>query len=152
MKKYTIHYNYYATAQVQVLANSEKEAILKARDVSICTDEFNFSLNEEDIVDQIDVPELCELMAKAEKKLKDADSLGNEVILDPWPKVTVQVWDGKRMANTYQTLENIYYDEDREEIGFETDYNSELTISDIPEIEQHNLCFMIINGKEVTHA
>ena len=45
-------------------------------------------------------------------------------------------------------MEKVYWDEEREEIGIETEYNSELTISDILELQQYKLCQAIISQAE----
>ena len=41
MRKYIIHYNYFATADVTVLANSKEEAIEKADQIELSNDEFD---------------------------------------------------------------------------------------------------------------
>ena len=80
--------------------------------------------------------------------LKEADYLGIAYQLVTWPKVTVPVWDGERMRPVTQLMEKVYWDEEREEIGIETEYNSELTISDILELQQYKLCQAIISQAE----
>ena len=51
MKKYTIHYNYYATIDVEVLAENEEEAKLKADLVEVDANDYDFSLKEQSVVD-----------------------------------------------------------------------------------------------------
>ena len=41
MKKFLVHYNYYATVDVVVLANSKEEAIEKADQIELSNDEFD---------------------------------------------------------------------------------------------------------------
>lgn len=144
MKRYYIHYNFYATADVPVLAESEAEALQKAREVHLNLDDYDFTLNEESVIDYEDVPDLKGLIKDAENILKQSDSIQ----LDPWPTISILVWNGERMEPIRETIENIYWDEEREEIGFETDRCSELTISDIPDIEQIELCQTIIKIQE----
>lgn len=144
MKRYYIHYNYYATADVPVLAESEAEALQKARDVELQLSDYDFTLNEESIIDYEDVPDLKSLIKEAENILKKDESIE----LNPWPTVTILVWNGEYMEPIRETIENIYWDEEREEIGFETDRCSELTILDIPDIEQIELCQTIIKTQE----
>lgn len=144
MKRYYIHYNYYATADVPVLAETEEEALQKAREVHLDLEDYDFTLNEESIIDEEEVPDIKSLIKEAENILKQSDSIE----LNPWPTVTILVWNGEYMEPIRETIENIYWDEEREEIGFETDRCSELTISDIPDIEQIELCQTIIKTQE----
>lgn len=140
MKRYYIHYNYYATADVPVLAETEEEALERAREVQLNLEDYDFTLNEESVIDEEEVPDLKSLIKEAENILKGKESIK----LNPWPTVTVLVWNGECMEPIREIIENIYWDEEREEIGFETDRCSELTISDIPDIERLELCQSII--------
>lgn len=144
MKKYTIHYDYYATYDVEVLAESKEEAINKAREIEVPYEEYDFSINEESVIDTKDVPDLPTLIKEAEEILKSAEAFE----LSPWLNVTVPVWDGEKMKPITELLENVFWDEEREEIGLETDRCSEITISDIPDIQQLNLCQAIIAQAE----
>ena len=56
MKKFVIHYNYYATADVTVLANSKEEAIEKADQIEIPNDEFDLEYVNREAVEVEDVP------------------------------------------------------------------------------------------------
>ena len=49
MKKYTIHYNYYATADVTVLAKSKEEAIEKADQIELSNDEFDLQFDTREV-------------------------------------------------------------------------------------------------------
>ena len=44
MKKFVIHYNYYATVDVTVLANSKEEAIEKADQIEFDNNDFELDL------------------------------------------------------------------------------------------------------------
>ena len=66
MKKYTIHYNYYATIDVEVLADSEEEAIRKAEQVDIEREDLELEQNEETVLEAIDVPNLQNLIEQTE--------------------------------------------------------------------------------------
>lgn len=140
MKKYTIIHNLTATVSIEVLAETREEAFEKASQNNIDPRDYDFELDSAEIGHEEAVPDLKSLIKEAEDILKQSDSIE----LDPWPTITVLVWNGERTEPIREIIENIYWDSVREEIGFETDRCSELTISDIPEIEQLELCEAII--------
>ena len=70
MKKFIIHYNYYATADVTVLANSKEEAIEKADQIEIPNDEFDLEYDNREAFELEDVPELQEVIDKATAIIK----------------------------------------------------------------------------------
>ena len=70
MKKFVIHYNYYATADVTVLANSKEEAIEKADQIEIPNDEFDLEYDNREAFELEDVPELEEVIDKATAIIK----------------------------------------------------------------------------------
>jgi hypothetical protein len=148
MKKYTIIHNFTATASIEVIANNQEEAFQKARENDLDLADYNFELDTAEIGEEEDIPDIKKLILEAENILKEADYLGIAYQLVTWPKVTVPVWDGERMQPVTQLMEKVYWDEEREEIGIETEYNSELTISDILELQQYKLCQAIISQAE----
>lgn len=141
MKKYSIHYSYYATADVEVLANSQDEALEKA---SKQHKDFDYSLNEETIRSVEEAEELEELVLIASEIVKNATDDGIEIKLNPWPYITVDLWNGFDFEARTEIMEQVYWDDDRDEIGFETDHYSELTLVDIPEFQQYEICKAII--------
>lgn len=46
MKKFTIHYDYYATADITVVAETKEEALKEADQIEIPLEEFDFDFNE----------------------------------------------------------------------------------------------------------
>lgn len=52
MKKFVIHYNYYATVDVTVLANSKEEAIEKADQIEFDNNDFELVLKVEKSLSQ----------------------------------------------------------------------------------------------------
>jgi hypothetical protein len=55
MKKYTVHYNYYATADVVVFANSKEEAIEKADQIELDNDDFELDFDSREVFESEDV-------------------------------------------------------------------------------------------------
>ena len=49
MQKFIIHYNYFATADVTVLANSKEEAIEKADQIELSNDEFDLQFDTREV-------------------------------------------------------------------------------------------------------
>lgn len=49
MKKYIVHYNYYATVDVVVSANSKEEAIEKADQIEFDNDDFELDFESREV-------------------------------------------------------------------------------------------------------
>ena len=152
MKKYTIHYNYYATIDVEVLADSEEEAIRKAEQVDIEREDLELEQNEETILEAIDIPNLQTLIEQAEEIIKKADEEDTEIKLNSWPYVTLEYWTGVEMEHKKYLMENLYWDYERDEIGFNTAESAgDFGLSEIPDIEQFYVCNAIINSQKGGH-
>ena len=54
MKKFVIHYNYYATVDVTVLANSKEEAIEKADQIEFDNNDFELDLDSREVFESED--------------------------------------------------------------------------------------------------
>jgi len=149
MKKFTIVYGYYATGSVEVLANSKEEAYRQANEISIPYENLELDLDSTEIVEEKEVPELQELIKQAKIILQRPEIIENGFTLSPWPTVqSVPVWNGEEMVTKPELMENIYWDEDREEIGYETEYSTEQVLSELSDIEQFNICQTIIAQAE----
>lgn len=147
MKKFTIIHNFTAVASIEVLAVTREEAFEKARQNEIDPSDYDFELDSAEIGHEEDVPELKHLIEKAEDIIREADNEDKEIKLDPWPSVTTEWWNGKYMEYRHQTISHIFWDYDRNEIGFQTDDSAaDYGLSEIPDIEQFNLCNQIINA------
>jgi len=148
MKKYTIVYNYIAASSVEVLANSMEEAYRKASKISIPYEDLDLDLDNKEIVEAEDVPDLNSLIEQAEDILKEAQDNDADIILNPWPLVTLEVWDGNRMLHRKERIELLYWDFDCNEIGFNTEEScGDHLLSELPEIEQLEICESIIKAK-----
>lgn len=141
MKKYTIIHNFTAVASIEVLAETREEAFEKARQNELDLADYDFELDSAEIGKEEYVPELSKLIEQAEAIIKRAD----DIILVPWPLITTEVWDGNKMKSERQRMENIYWDEEADEIGFNTDESSgDFLLSELPELEQLEICQLII--------
>lgn len=144
MNRYTIHFNCYATTDIDVLAETEEEALQKAKNMEISPERFDFVPNECSVTAEKALSNFEELKIKAENIARAADVLGCEIKLNPWPIITIQVWNGNGMDEKKETLDSVFWDEERDEIGLETDTAAEITLSDLPLIEQYELCESIV--------
>lgn len=141
MKKYTILFCFDACMSVEVLAESEEEAKDKARAIPVNKEQLEIEQNEETIVEAVAVPDLKAVISQAEAIVQ---RLGN-VALDPWPTITAESWNGSEMEHKQETIESIYWNEDRDEIGFNTGESAaDYGLSEVPEIEQYFICQAII--------
>ena len=145
MKKFTVHHNLYATIDIQVIADSKEEAIRKAREVCISPDDYDFTPNEESVIDEEAVPDIVELKQQAEYIMQKAQEEGICFTLNPWLPATTQVWNGDAMIPRTELIESIYWDDLHEEICMDLDRGAEVTLSDITEVQQLELCQAIIN-------
>lgn len=149
MKKFTIIHNLTATVSIEVLAETREEAFKKASKNNIDPRDYDFELDSAEIGDEEEVPDLQKLIEKAEAIIKKADEEDDEITLFPWPLVTVESWDGSKMEYHHQRMSLLYWDYEVNEIGFNTEESSgDFYLSELPEIEQLELCISIIKTQE----
>ena len=147
MKKYTIIHYYDAAIAVEVLANSEDEAREAAKGIYYDPNDLHLERNGSEIIDATDVPNLSDVIEQAEAIIKEAEQADKEVKLDPWPKVTTEYWNGTYMEHRHQIITLLFWDYERNEIGFNTDESAaDYGLSELSDIEQHNICNQIINN------
>lgn len=149
MKKFTIQIDYHATIKVEILAESENEALNKARQVEIEKRELEIEKEKETVIEDIDVQDLQTLIEQAENIMMKAEEEGIEIELNSWQYVTLEFWDGDEFVNEKRLIEHIYWDTDAYEICFSTTEGGEgFCLSEIPEIEQFNVCNAIIDSNK----
>ena len=93
MKKFVIHYNYYATADVTVLANSKEEAIEKADQIEIPNDEFDLEYDNREAFELEDVPDL-------QLNLKTFANIHHQAFIG----IIIEVLDGILVLNHFVTI------------------------------------------------
>lgn len=145
MKKYTIIHNLTATVAIEVLAETREEAFEKASKNNIDPRDYDFELDNAEIGNEEEVPNLQELIEQAEAIIKKSDEDVDEIALFPWPLVTVESWDGSKMEYQHQRMSLLYWDYEANEIGFNTEESSgDFYLGELPEIEQFDICNAII--------
>ena len=150
MKKYIIHYNYYATADVTVLANSKEEAIEKADQIEIANDEFDLEYDNREAFELEDVPELQEVIDKATAIIKQFnEGAGQEDFYSVpcYPNVTTYYWNGDEMAKNKNAVEDFYYDP-KKGLMMDVGEGFEVELSELSDVEQLNVCQVIIDSAQ----
>ena len=144
MKKFVIHYNYYATVDVTVLANSKEEAIEKADQIEFDNNDFELDFESREAFDKGDVPDLQDLTTKASNIIKDYKSDEPFKVLY-CPTVTTRSWDGEKFEKQHNTVEDFYWDEEK---GLMMDVGEgfEVGLTELSDIEQLEVCQVIINA------
>lgn len=148
MKKYTIHFNYYATVDIEVLADSEEEAIQKADEKEIPLEDFDLTYNSKNVMFEEEVEDLETLIEKASSIIRnyDAEERGFYKV-DCYPTIISKVvWDGNDWRDIKNIVEDFYWDETEEKLGVIVNENEEVLISELNEMEQFDVCQTIINS------
>ena len=148
MKKFVIHYNYYATADVTVLANSKEEAIEKADQIEISNDEFDLEYDNREAFELEYVPELQEVIDKATaiiKKFNEGAGQEDFYNVPCYPTVTTYCWNGDEMVKNKNAVEDFYYDSDKGLMMYIGE-GFEVEMSELSDVEQLNVCQVIIDA------
>lgn len=149
MKKFTVIHNFTATASIEVLAETREEAFEKARQNELDLADYDFELDSAEIGHEEDIPTLSTLIEKAEAIIKKANEEDVCFVINPWPRVTTELWTGYNMEHRQELTENVYWNAEDDEIGFTLDGGAEAILSEFPEIEQFNICQSIIAQAEL---
>ena len=148
MKKYVIVCRYYATAEIEVLANSEKEANEKADQVELSPDDFFFDFIDSEISEAEEVPELSGMIERAGEILdRFSKEKDDEVYTVPaYPIVTTNIWDGREIKKVQNLIEDFYWDKETSELILTSEDQMDISLSELSEAEQHKVCSMIIDA------
>ena len=145
MKKYVVICRYYATAEFEVLANSEKEANEKADQVELSPDDFFFDFIHSEISEAEEVPELSGMIERTGEILdRFSKEKDDEIYTVPaYPIVTTNIWDGREIKKVRNLIEDFYWDSEK---GLMMDVGEgfEVELDELPEIEQLEVCELII--------
>ena len=148
MKKYVIVCRYYATAEIEVLANSEKEANEKADQVELSPEDFVFDFIDSEISEAEEVPELSDMIERTGKILdRFSKEKDDEVYTVPaYPIVTTNIWDGQEIKKVQNLIEDFYWDKETSELILTSEDQVDICLSELSEAEQHKVCSMIIDA------
>ena len=148
MKKYVVICRYYATAEFEVLANSEKEANDKADQVELSPDDFFFDFIDSEISEAEEVPELSGMIERTGEILdRFSKEKDDEVYTVPaYPIVTTNIWDGREIKKVRNLIEDFYWDKETSELILTSEDQVDICLSELSEAEQHKVCSMIIDA------
>ena len=147
-EKYVIVCRYYATAEIEVLANSEKEANEKADQVELSPEDFVFDFIDSEISEAEEVPELSDMIERTGKILdRFSKEKDDEVYIVPaYPIVTTNIWDGREIKKVRNLIEDFYWDKETSELILTSEDQVDISLSELSEAEQHKVCSMIIDA------
>lgn len=148
MRKYVIHYNYFATADVTVLANSEEEAIKKAEQIEIPNDEFYLEYDNKEVYESKEVPDLQELIDKADaiiRKFDEGAGKDDFYKVPCYPTITTLCWDGDKLNQRKNIVENFYYDKG---IMLDMGEGFDVELAELTDIDLLNVCQVIIDSAQ----
>lgn len=155
MKKFTIIHNFTAVASIEVLAETREEAFEKARENNLELSDYDFELDSAEIGREEDIPDLKELINKASEVIKRYGEEEHDSFFSvpTYPTITTQAWNGDEFIKHHNIVEDFYWDSEK---GLMMDVGEgfEVELDELPEIEQLNVCQVIIdaaqaNGVEV---
>ena len=149
MKKFTIIHNFTAVASIEVLAETREEAFQKARENDLELSDYDFELDSAEIGREEDMPDLQELINKASEVIKryGEEEYDSFFSVPTYPTITTQAWNGDEFIKQRNIVEDFYWDSEK---GLMMDVGEgfEVELDELPEIEQLNVCQVIIDAAQ----
>ena len=149
MKKFTIIHNFTAVASIEVLAETREEAFQKARENDLELSDYDFELDSAEIGREEDMPDLQELINKASEVIKRYGEEEHDSFFSvpTYPTITTESWNGDEFIKQRNIVEDFYWDSEK---GLMMDVGEgfEVELDELPEIEQLNLCQVIIDAAQ----
>lgn len=153
MRKFIIIHNFTATASIEVLAETREEAFAKAAQNDLDLADYDFELDSAEIGHEQEIGDLQEIIEKATTIIKNfGEGVGQEDFFKVpcYPTVTTLSWNGDEYIKHKNTVEDFYYDSEK---GLMMDVGEafEVELSELPEIEQLEVCQLIINASKLNN-
>ena len=149
MKKFTIIHNFTAVASIEVLAETREEAFQKARENDLELSDYDFELDSAEIGREEDMPDLQELINKASEVIKRYGEEEHDSFFSvpTYPTITTESWNGNDFIKQRNIVEDFYWDSEK---GLMMDVGEgfEVELDELPEIEQLNVCQVIIDAAQ----
>ena len=142
MKKYVVHYNYYATIDVEVFAENEEEAKEKADQVCVDPRYYDFSLNEQSIVDTEDGIDLPSMITKLTDRVKRYMSEHPDVPMPVGHYILCEVcstWTGAEYVPVRDTVTGLIWNEDDQSLVVSFKNHGDMNLDELAEIDQYYL-------------
>lgn len=148
MKKYVVHYNYYATVDVEVFAESEEEAKEKANQVCVDPRCYDFSLDEQSIIDMEDGIDLPSMVAELTDCVKhhvseypgEPMSVGHYVYCE-----VCSTWTGAEYVPVLDTVTGLIWNEDAQSLVVSFKNHGDMHFDELAEIDQYYLAKNVLD-------
>jgi len=147
-RKFSIIYNFTATATAEILAESEEEALQKAKDYDFDPCDYHFELDCIEVGKSEEVPDLDSLIRQAEHIILKADKKEVFFSLPVWPTIRCSLWNGYDYDTRREPADGIFWDTKSDEICFSLESGAEVNLSELPEVQQLEICQQIIQQAE----
>ena len=149
MKKFTIIHNFTAVASIEVIAETREEAFEKAKENDLELSAYNFELDSAEIGREEDIPDLQELINKASEVIKRYGEEEHDSFFSvpTYPTITTESWNGDEFIKHHNIVEDFYYDSDKGLMMYIGE-GFEVELDELPEIEQLNVCQVIIDAAQ----
>ena len=145
MKKFTIIHNFTAVASIEILAETREEAFQKARESDLELSDYDFEHDSAEIGREEDMPDLQELINKASEIIKRYGEEEHDSFFSvpTYPTITTESWNGDEFIKQRKIVEDFYWDSEK---GLMMDVGEgfEVELDELPEIEQLEVCELII--------
>ena len=149
MKKFTIIHNFTAVASIEVIAETREKAFEKAKENDLELSAYNFELDSAEIGREEDIPDLQELINKASEVIKRYGEEEHDSFFSvpTYPTITTESWNGNEFIKQRNIVEDFYWDSEK---GLMMDVGEgfEVEFDELPEIEQLNVCQVIIDAAQ----
>ena len=149
MKKFTIIHNFTAVASIEVIAETREKAFEKAKENDLELSAYNFELDSAEIGREEDIPDLQELINKASEVIKRYGEEEHDSFFSvpTYPTITTESWNGDEFIKQRNIVEDFYWDSEK---GLMMDVGEgfEVELDELPEIEQLNVCQVIIDAAQ----
>ena len=150
MKKYTIHYNYYATIDVEVLAENEEEAKLKADLVEVDANDYDFSLNEQSVVNVEDGVDLENMTRKLVVRVKQyaVDHAGEPLPLRHLHLLcdVNSVWNGSDYEVERDQAADVTWNESEQSLVVSFDHTEPMNLDELRDIDQYYMAKSVLES------
>lgn len=146
MKKYVVHFNYYATVDVEVLAENEEEAKAQAEQKCIDPRLFDFSLNERTVLDaeEVDLEGLTSALVEKVKQYAE-EHQGAALIVRRTVQCEVsEVWNGSEYAAVYDTVYSLSWDAKKQALMVAFANSDEMEFDDLTDIDRYAIADMVL--------
>ena len=147
MKKFVVHYNYYATIDVEVLAENEEEAKAKADQVSPDPNDFDFSLNERTVIDKeegIDLPALTDALCDRVREYVTSNQTGFMPILFHLSVEVSSDWNGKAYVPERDRVVSLSLDETGKGVLVSFEHSERMALDELRDMDQYYIAVGVL--------